>query len=458
MFRLHARLSRIDDRSSPRVEGSPWLSAAVPNLVAILAALISLALWASSAAAQSRFDASGNVASHQDTFASQAVRLPPTTATAGSLLVGSSSDVKVASLLQNPESLPPPAAEFPRDDAGFATPEEDGYGLAKGVQYAFWGWLSYENSPQAGLSSFRAWEAEMDVTKTFTDRIAVAADIDFYDSNQYYWFTWSGGAIPHIEQLFLSCMLPDANDTLVTFGKFNTPFGIERRDFWDRLTGSVSLLFLAQPEDLVGAMMTYAIPDANLVIRPMLVNGFNQNIDVNQQPSLAVMVQYQPHPDLTLAVTNWYGPEFDNDNHDKLFLINSQVTWAVTCKLKLLAEHLYVRTTSPGGVIQWGGAAVIANYDCNERFRVYAQWSLLDDPNGFVTETPQQAQEFNVGFAYYLHPRVELRLDYRHDFSHRSQNVDAVDYRDYYANWGAVVNLITAKSQDTILLNATFGF
>ncbi len=437
-------------------------------LVTAMAILAGLSLEPSPARAQSRFDPLGNVAVPHEAFANQAERLPPIGSTVVNLPPGSATAVAASSVsgarvavasFQMPETLPAPAGGFQRDDAGYAPPPaDDGYGSANGVQYAFWGWLSYENSPQAGLSSFRAWEAEMDVTKTFTDRIAVAADIDLYDSNRDYWFTWSGSAIPHVEQLFLSLMLPNKNDTLVTFGKFNTPFGIERRDFWDRLTGSVSLLFLAQPEDLVGAMMTYAIPDANLVIRPMIVNGFNQNVDVNQQPSFAVMVQYQPDPNLTLAVTNWIGPEFNNDNHDKLYLINSQVTWAVTCKLKLRAEQLYVRTMSPTGVIQWSGAAVIANYDCNERCRVYAQWSLLDDPNGFVTDTRQQAQEFNVGCAYYLHPRVEFRLDYRHDSSHRNQNVDVSDYQSYYANSGAVVNYITAKSQDTIFLNATFGF
>ena len=35
--------------------------------------------------------------------------------------------------------------------------------------------------------------------------------------------------------------------TIFTVGKFNAPFGIERRDFWDRLTGSTSLLFHALP-------------------------------------------------------------------------------------------------------------------------------------------------------------------------------------------------------------------
>lgn len=386
-------------------------------------------------------------------------RLPPVDAAVITAPVTRAPEPRVASLVQFPETLPAtPPGEFTQDDAGFSPPAADGYGLANGVQYAFWGWLSYENSPQAGLSSFRAWEAEMDVTKTFTDRIAAAADIDFYDSNEYYWFTWSGGAIPHIEQLFLSFMLPDKNDSVLTVGKFNTPFGIERRDFWDRLTGTVSLLFPARPEDLVGAMLTYQLPDWHLILRPMVVNGFNQNIDVNQQPSLAFMTQYQPSPDLALAVTTWYGPEFNNNNHDKLTLIDSTVTWSVTCKLRLLAEHLYVRTTSPFGLIQWSGAALIANYDVNDRFRVYGQWSLLDDPNGFVTEVHQQAQEFNVGFAYYFHPRVEVRLDYRHDFSHRNQPVDPIDLHDYYANWGTVFSLITAKSQDSIFLNATFGF
>ena len=82
------------------------------------------------------------------------------------------------------------------------------------------GWLAYEASPQDREATFYAWEAELNVTKSFSDRIAASADLDFYDSNQ--------GARVAMDQLFISFLFPEWNDAIFTAGKFNAPYGIER--------------------------------------------------------------------------------------------------------------------------------------------------------------------------------------------------------------------------------------
>jgi len=329
----------------------------------------------------------------------------------------------------------------------------DGYGSGNGFVWTFWGWVSYFNSPQADISTFRGYEAEIDVTKSFSGCVAASADIDFYDTNEYYNFVQSGAATPHIEQLFLSVMLPET-DTICTFGKFNTPFGIEPRDFWNRVTGTVSLLFPARPEDLTGVMITQPFPDYNLVVRPMVVNGFNQNIDVNQQPSVALMVEYKPWECLSMAVTNWYGAENYDDNHDHLYFIDGQVKWCVNCRTKLQAECLFARTESPWGVFRWSGAVVIGTYDWNEKIRLFAQWSMLDDPQWWLTPVSQEIQEFNIGFSYFLHPHVEIRTEYRHDISHRAPgDVGDPGYYQYDGMYG-----INGPRQDLFSVHATFGY
>ena len=215
-----------------------------------------------------------------------------------------------------------------------------GYGYADGLQFGFWGWLGYEATPQDKVASFYAWEAELDITKSFSDRIAATADLDFYDSNK--------GAQVELDQLFISFLFPEWNDAIFTAGKFNAPYGIEQHQFWERQTGSTSLLFNAQPEDLTGVMFTNRWDATNLTFRSFVVNGFDVDPDNNQQPSIGMMVEYRPKKNLTFAWTNWWGPELPNDNADKLFFTEAQAIWKTESTLtRCRANSLYGRLPDP---------------------------------------------------------------------------------------------------------------
>ena len=124
------------------------------------------------------------------------------------------------------------------------------------------------------------------------------ADLDFYDSNN--------GAEVEIDELFVSFLFPEWNDAILTAGKFDSPFGIERPQFWYRETGSTSLLFNAQPQEITGLMSTNRWNSCNLTFRTFVVNGFNYDPDNNQQPSIGSMIEYQPTKNLTFGLTNWW--------------------------------------------------------------------------------------------------------------------------------------------------------
>jgi hypothetical protein len=278
-----------------------------------------------------------------------------------------------------------------------------------GLEIGFWGWLSYLGSPQRHYSTFWAWEAELDITKSFTDRLAASADIDFTDTND--------GAITNLEQLFVSILFPCHNDAILTLGKFNAPFGVERRDFWDRVTGSASLLFYAQPRDLTGIMVTQPCERADLTLRAFVVNGFDHNLDINQQPSIGFMAEHHMCPDFSVALTNWWGPEFDGDNDHKLYFAEAQATWQTTPDLSLCGEVLYGTTSSPHGRLDYNGYLLIVSYALCDTWRLFGQWSDLNDHGGFILGGDARAQEVSVGLGWFLHRHVEARFEYRHDFN-----------------------------------------
>ncbi len=289
--------------------------------------------------------------------------------------------------------------------AGHAAYGNTGYGA--GLQWEFWGWLSYSRIPQQDFSSFWAYEFEVGVSRSITQQIAATAQIDFMDIP---------GREVFMEQLYLSFLLPNYQETILTVGKFNSPFGVEPRDFWNRVSASRSLLFRRQPQDLIGAMITHPIADKRIILRPMLVSGLvNTGFDNNEQPSLAMMVEFRPHEHFSLAGTYWHGPEMDQRVGDKLYFVDVQATWYLTQCLSLAGEYLQGATESDAGSLDWRGFLALTNWDWNEKFRMFAQYSLFDDRDGFQTGVAESRQQASIGFGWYIYSLVEVRGEYRHD-------------------------------------------
>ena len=305
-------------------------------------------------------------------------------------------------------------AQLREDTAGHG----DGSGYGEGFEVTFWVWLTYMYQSDRERSTFWAWEVEMDVTKTFSDRLAGAFDVELVDTNS--------GARADIEQAFLSAVVFENEQTILTFGKFNAPFGAEANDFWDRYTGSESLLFDAMPHNLTGLMVTQPIGGTGFKVQPFVINGFDDDLDINRDPSVGVVAAYEPSHEFRLAVTNYFGPEMAGENGDKLYLVIVDGRWLIVPGWTLWAEYLYGNTESEDGRLQWTGAMALLNIDLNEKWRVFGRFSYLDDTDGFVTGRMGIQHEVGVGFGWYLHPMVELRTEYRHDFNKGTSDADSV--------------------------------
>ena len=67
----------------------------------------------------------------------------------------------------------------------------------------------------------------------------------------------------------------------------------------------------------------------------------------------------------------------------------------------------------------------LANYDITDRWRAFARWSYLNDPQWIVTGSTETRQEVSGGLAYKIIEGVEIRTEYRHDFS-PNQDLDSI--------------------------------
>ncbi len=86
----------------------------------------------------------------------------------------------------------------------------------------FWGWLGFWTEPVHTGQTWWTGEFQLGATKTFTDRLAVAADINVFDS-------YNDDANVQVEQLFLSYLLSEKNQTLLTVGNVQRPLASSPR-------------------------------------------------------------------------------------------------------------------------------------------------------------------------------------------------------------------------------------
>ncbi|HXE51628.1 MAG TPA: outer membrane beta-barrel protein [Tepidisphaeraceae bacterium] len=322
--------------------------------------------------------------------------------------------------------------------------------VADNLDVNAWGWLSYLHSNQEDHSSY--WDADLAVGGTlhFGDRVAATADVHFIDDNNFM-RGW-------LEQAFVTAKLSQQAGTLITVGKFNALFGAEPRNAWDRFGGTTSLLFGAEPQDLVGVMVTQPIGDTHLTLRPFAVNQFQGHFDFDQSPSFGIMAEYRPTHELSFAVTNWVGrgfvpkddddeyasseeyayygyryavgnwvgPRLSADSSGTLYFVDARATWLPRPDLTLAAEGLLAMNGPSAGHVAWGGLLALVNYDITDRWRAFGRWSFLNDARGIVTGVAGRQHELSAGIGFEVVRGLELRGEYRHDFNSTSGDFDSL--------------------------------
>jgi hypothetical protein len=326
--------------------------------------------------------------------------------------------------------------------------------ISEGLDVNVWGWFGELFNTQDENRNYWDVETGLGITKTFNQRVTLSAQGNFIDASR--------NLRGELEQAYGSALLWERSQTILTVGKFNANFGIEARDFWNRTTGTASLLFGAQPQDLIGFMVTQPIGDTGVTLRPFMSADFQGAYYFDQPPAGGLMVEYQPNPDWDFALTNWVGPGFvqmggqplrepyekPGAGYDEPYASNlvanwqgpnlhalrggtvyfaeAKATWKPTVDLSLGAEALLSTTDHSSGQSGWYGCMLLANYSLTDRWHAFARYSFLNDSDWFVTGAMQRVHELSGGLGYEIYPGVELRGEYRHDFSNVTGDVDSV--------------------------------
>lgn len=325
--------------------------------------------------------------------------------------------------------------------------------VSRGLELDAWGWLGYLKNNEAGHSAFWDGELALAITKSFDQTLVVSAQVNFIDANDTRRVDLGTG--------YLSARLLEDAGTLLTIGKFNANIGVEGRDFWNRTTGTPSLLFGAQPQDIIGAMITQPVGDSGLTLRPFITSDFQGAWYFDQPPSIGLKAQYQATENLRFSLTNlvgpgyvvwggeplrppypsggygaspgaaalnWQGPNLVAERKGTLYFLDLNTVWKPRPDLTVSAEYLLGTTGTSGRRTGWQGWMLLGDYDVTDRLHLFARWSNLDDKDWIITGIFQRRQEVSLGAGYWLIDGVEVRAEYRHDSSNATTDVDMVSF------------------------------
>ena len=264
-------------------------------------------------------------------------------------------------------------------------------------------------TPRAGDAGFR-----VDVAAGGSiPRVSAAAGL-FRDS-------FGNGQDIDLQQAYVGYLANAGRGLRLDFGKFVTHFGYEVIDGYDGWNDNVtrSLLFgYAIPFTHTGIRAAYAFSD-RVSGTVMVVNGWDDATDRNQQKSVGAQLSITPAAAWTVILNGMYGAERPDNSRDPRTLLDLVTTWKPEGRvaLGLNLDHGRERNRFlPGEHARWDGAAAYVRIRLTGKFSVIGRAERFGDWDGVRTGLSQRLSEITLtpelrparGFVV----RCDLRLDH----------------------------------------------
>ena len=265
-------------------------------------------------------------------------------------------------------------------------------------------------TPKAGDAGFR-----MDVAMGGSiPRVTAAAGL-FRDA-------FGNGQDIDLQQAYVSYVANAGRGLKLELGKFVTHFGYEVIEGYDGWNDNVtrSLLFgYAIPFTHTGIRAAYPFSD-RVSAMVMVVNGWDDATDRNQQKSAGAQLSLTPSSKLTLILNGMYGAERPDNSRDPRTLLDLVATWrpAGRFALGLNLDHGREKNgASPGRNARWDGAAVYVRVGLTEKFSLIGRAERFGDWDGARTGLTQRLNEVTLTPEFRPAPGIVMRGDLRLDHS-----------------------------------------
>lgn len=259
-----------------------------------------------------------------------------------------------------------------------------------------------------------------------------------------------------LDRFNITALAPLGNGLGLSLGRFDVPFGIERHDESLLLTATTSEVFrFGRPNRMTGFQTTYTFTPW-LDITGWIVNRWESEItdddfnDNNRDKSFGGRIGLTPsirRSLFNLGIGAFYGPEQDEINSNKRWVVDLDFTWEPRRNFLLAGEFVYgeearvelrergVPFPSPEIVqdASWWGFYLLGHYDLYDWLGLSLRYGLFEDREGARTGVEQTLQSWTFApivhlsrlipelrpmgatYARTRHPIdwVDLKLEYR---------------------------------------------
>lgn len=342
------------------------------------------------------------------------------------------------------------------------------------------------NAPSNGLTNFRGFDnrhnsftlsnVALDATWDYRDLIGRLTLQVGHTPSAYYLAepsspgsssvnASSGKLWKYVEQAYVGYRFHFAGRPLnVSAGLYLSPIGPESMAVKDNWNWSRSNLFFGLPFYHTGVRATYALTNA-WALTLAVYNGWNSIVDDNAAKSVSAQVTFT-RPDVLASLLYFGGierPSGAPEGRAWRHLFDAHATWHARRWLSLLAHANGGVEPNRFGVSGWVAGALYARFRVAPQLYLVARGDLFYEQvasSGAGTASPifWPASWVSSGTAtvdYEPHPRVSVRLEYRHDQAAGDLYFGGEVVGDGSATSPFVPN---RASQDTLTLGATAWF
>lgn len=245
----------------------------------------------------------------------------------------------------------------------------------------------------------------------------------------------------HIFQAYGTYVAPVGKGLTVDFGKWASALGIEGNYTKDQLNYSRAYWFNFLPFYHFGTRANYAFNE-KINVGYWLVNGIGQSEDFNGFKSQAVLFNVTPHKTLTFNLNYYTGqegrawqssvpstlptqpglsttPVTGRAPTGRTHIIDTYLTWTPTSRWTLSGEldNVISRTNPQSPPQRVNGGVAYVRYRFTPRFNLAGRYEYLRDRAGLFSGVSQRLQETTVTATYDVAPGMQVRGEYRRDFS-----------------------------------------
>ena len=141
------------------------------------------------------------------------------------------------------------------------------------------------------------------------------------------------------------------------------------------------------------------------------MNGWNNSSEVDGHKTVGLGVTVKPSGRLTWVGNYMGGQEAEGGGTRHIF--DTTLTFAATPKLSLMGNFDYGRERD----VSWWGLAAYAKVQVRPGWALVGRYEYLDDASGGFMTIGQRAQTMTLTSDHLIAGGLELRLEYRGDFT-----------------------------------------